>query len=122
MMQKTLIETSTKKFVNVIALPDDWSGAEGEWQIPEEHEFVDGVGNTDFVWNGTQFFDPNEPSPLSEEESIAQRNAMVAQEKILELESAVTPRRLRDAFSGNADALKFIADHEALIAVERGKL
>ena len=43
-------------------------------------------------------------------------------EKIMALESAVTPRRMRDAFAGDADALKFIADQEKLIAVERGKL
>jgi 4-amino-4-deoxy-L-arabinose transferase-like glycosyltransferase len=120
-MQKTLIETSTKKFVNVVALPDDWSGAEGEWQIPEEHEFVDGVGSTGFVWDGTKFFDPNEPSPLSEEESIAQINSMVAQGKILELESAVTPRRLRDSIL-TADGKTWLDDQEKLIAAERSEL
>ena len=44
------------------------------------------------------------------------------QSKIEGLEAAVTPRRMRDAFSGDADALKFIADQEKLIAVERAKL
>ena len=44
------------------------------------------------------------------------------QSKIEMLETAVTPRRIRDAFAGDADALKFIADQEKLIAVERGKL
>jgi hypothetical protein len=43
-------------------------------------------------------------------------------EKIMDLESAVTQRRMRDAFSGDADALKFIADVEDEIAIERGKL
>jgi len=44
------------------------------------------------------------------------------QSKIERLETAVTSRRMRDAFSGDADALKFIADQEKLIAVERAKL
>ena len=82
-MQKTLIETSTKKFVNVIALPDDWSGAEGEWQIPDGHEFVDGSGSTGFIWDGTQFFNPNQ---ITEEEQAeiywaalrTDRNALLA--------------------------------------------
>jgi len=43
-------------------------------------------------------------------------------DKIMDLEAAVTPRRMRDAFSGDADALKFISDQEKLIAVERLKL
>jgi len=42
--------------------------------------------------------------------------------KIMVLESAVTNRRIRDALSGDADALKFIADVEDEISIERGKL
>ena len=45
-----------------------------------------------------------------------------ALDKIMDLESAISQRRMRDAFAGDADALKFIADVEDEIAVERGKL
>ena len=44
------------------------------------------------------------------------------QSKIEKLETVVTPRRIRDALTGDADALKFIADQEKLIAAERAKL
>ena len=46
----------------------------------------------------------------------------MARLKIFQYEISVTQRRMRDAFSGDADALKFIADVEDEIAIERGKL
>jgi hypothetical protein len=64
-MQKTIINSSTKVRANSIVLDDDWTGAEGEWQIPDGHEIVNGEGNTGFVWDGTQFVDPD---PITEEE------------------------------------------------------
>jgi len=48
----------------------------------------------------------------------AQRNAMV---ELQRLESTITPRRLRDALANDAGK-KWVADVEALIATERGKL
>ena len=48
--------------------------------------------------------------------------SVLAKEKIETLEYAISARRLRDAFSGDADALKFIADVEDEIGIERGKL
>jgi hypothetical protein len=82
-MKNTIIETATGKWVNVISLSDNWTGAEGEWQIPDGHEFVDGNGTTGFVWNGTQFIDPD---PITEEEQAEtnwaalriERNALLA--------------------------------------------
>ena len=47
---------------------------------------------------------------------------LTTKQKIEQLEIAVTNRRIRDALAGNADALKFIADQEVLIATERAKL
>jgi hypothetical protein len=64
-MQKTIINSSTKVRANSIVLDDDWTGAEGEWQVPDGHEIVNGEGNTGFVWDGTQFVDPD---PITEEE------------------------------------------------------
>jgi len=64
-MQKTLIETATGEWINTIQLPDDWTGADGEWQLPSGHEFVDGNGSTGFIWAGTQFDNPNQ---ITEEE------------------------------------------------------
>lgn len=42
-------------------------------------------------------------------------------DKIAKLESTITPRRLRDALA-NDEGKKWVADVEALIATERGKL
>ena len=64
-MDKTLINSATKVWANIVALPDDWTGVEGEWQIPDGHEFVNGNGSPGFVWDGTKFDDPNR---LTEEE------------------------------------------------------
>ena len=47
---------------------------------------------------------------------------LTTKQKIEQLEMAVSNRRIRDALAGDADALKFIADQEALIATERAKL
>ena len=42
-------------------------------------------------------------------------------DKIIDLEAAVTPRRIRDAFASD-EGKKWVADQEALIATERAKL
>ena len=81
-MQKTLINSSTKIWVNTIELSDDWTAAEDEWQLPSGHEFVDGIGDFGHVWNGTQFIDPD---PITEEEQAeiywdrlrSERNALL---------------------------------------------
>jgi hypothetical protein len=64
-MQKTIINSSTKMWLTAAELNDKWTGAEGEWQLPDGHEFVDGDGSTGEIWNGTQFIDPD---PITEEE------------------------------------------------------
>jgi len=62
-MNKTLINSASKVWKNVIDLPDDWTGAEGEWQLPEGHEFVDDTGGPGYVWNGSSFDAPAPPPP-----------------------------------------------------------
>ena len=42
-------------------------------------------------------------------------------DKIMDLEDAVTPRRVRDAFASD-EGKKWVVDQEALIAAERAKL
>lgn len=71
-MDKSLINSATKEFVNWINLPDDWTGDPGngapgdddyvvaEWQVPDGHELVDLPGGKGRVWNGTSF-DPRPP-------------------------------------------------------------
>ena len=53
--------------------------------------------------------------------AVAKSVAEIAQEKIFELESAITSRRLRDALASD-EGKKWVADQEKLIAVEREKL
>ena len=82
-MQKTYINSSNNVWANCVALPDNWSGASGEWQLPSGHEFVNGTGDTGFVWNGSVFENPNALS-ADEQTAInlatfrATRNALLA--------------------------------------------
>lgn len=64
-MRKTLINLASNEWANVVSLSDGWTGAEGEWQLPDGHEFVDVNGGSGHVWDGTQFIDPNQ---ITEEE------------------------------------------------------
>jgi len=84
-MRKTLINSSTNEWVNIVSLPDNWTGAEGEWQLPEGHEFVDGNGSTNFVWDGTQFVGP---APITEEEQTENYLAAVRVERNALLDSS----------------------------------
>ena len=47
--------------------------------------------------------------------------ALTTKQKIEQLEMAVTPRRVRDAFASD-EGKKWVVDQEALIATERAKL
>jgi len=62
-MQKALIDTASGKVFNTVELPDNWTGAEEEWQVPSGHSVIDmldgGLGDT---WNGTVFVKP--PAPV----------------------------------------------------------
>jgi len=60
-MIKEYIKTATGKWANRITLSDDWTGAEGEWQLPIGCEFVDAEGDPGFIWNGTSFDGPEPP-------------------------------------------------------------
>jgi hypothetical protein len=83
-MDKTLINSTTKVWANRIHMPDDWTGAEGEWQLPAGHEFVDGSGSSGHVWNGTQFIDPNQ---ITEEEQTENYLAAIRVERNALLDS-----------------------------------
>jgi hypothetical protein len=71
-MNRTIIDSSTKEWVSHVVLPDSWTGAEGEWQIPTGHEFVDGNGSQGHVWNGASFdAPPPPPEPTWQENRIS---------------------------------------------------
>ena len=53
--------------------------------------------------------------------AVAAELANAPYREIARLESTITPRRLRDALANDAGK-KWVADVEALIATERGKL
>ena len=53
--------------------------------------------------------------------AVAAKLANAPYREIARLESTITPRRLRDALANDAGK-KWVADVEALIAIERGKL
>ena len=65
-MDKTLINSTSKEWIGGVHLPDDWTGAEGEWQLPDGHEFVDGNGSQGHIWNGSSFDAPPPPPPPPE--------------------------------------------------------
>ena len=82
-MQKTFINTSDNVWANCVELPDDWSGADGEWQLPNGHTFVNGNGATGYVWNGSVFENPNalsadELTAINLATFRATRNALLA--------------------------------------------
>tara|TARA_Y100000296_G_scaffold68192_1_gene81255 strand:+ start:405 stop:899 length:495 start_codon:yes stop_codon:yes gene_type:complete len=67
-MKKTLINSSTKEYVNTILLEDDWTGKprvgnpghedffQGEWQVPVGQELIDDTtGNIGDIWEGTDW-------------------------------------------------------------------
>ena len=65
-MNRTYINSASKAYTNRIMLSDNWTGAEGEWQLPEGHEFVDDTGGPGYVWNGSSF---DVPDPIEEEQN-----------------------------------------------------
>lgn len=40
-MRRALVHTATGEIVNVLAMEFDWTGTEGEWQPPADHEVLD---------------------------------------------------------------------------------
>ena len=55
-ISKTIIATATGLVVNKVELPDNWTGVEGEWPVPDGHYALSGddgeIGDT---WNGTKY-------------------------------------------------------------------
>lgn len=62
-MKKVIINSTTKKWWNTLSLPDGWTGAEGEWQMPNGFEEVPVDGGTGYIWNGTSFDAPPDATP-----------------------------------------------------------
>jgi len=77
-MNRTYINSASKAYTNRIMLSDNWTGAEGEWQLPEGHEFVDDTGGPGYVWNGSSF---DAPDPITEEEQTENYLAAIRAER-----------------------------------------
>jgi len=59
MIRKALVRDSDNLVVNIVSLPDDWTGKEDEWPVPADHFVVDaGAGAPGDTWNGTLFIKP----------------------------------------------------------------
>ena len=44
-MQRALIRTADDVKVSIVVLPDTWTGAEGEWQVPDGHHLGTDLSN-----------------------------------------------------------------------------
>lgn len=91
-MQKTYINSNSKVWVNTIALPADWTGAQGEWQLPGGHEFVTGSGGEGHVWNGASFDPPAALPARTAAELDAEMNAYLGDPKTLSVIEAIAAR------------------------------
>ena len=70
-------------------------------------------------WDSTDLEQPSESDIQAEIKKLEVRGVVL--DEIARLESTITPRRIRDALANDAGK-KWVADVEALIATERGKL
>jgi hypothetical protein len=61
------------KVLNCIELPDNWTGAKGEWESPARTRIMDALdcspGDT---WDGTNFIRPTPPTPPTDEEQFVE--------------------------------------------------
>ena len=63
-MRKAIVDNSTGLVLNVIVLPDFWTGTnEKDWKTPKGTILVDAeaYGSVGDFWNGTKFIAPNPP-------------------------------------------------------------
>ncbi len=64
MIRKAVIRDGDNFVVNVVSLPNGWTGATGEWEVPASQSIVDaGTGAPGDNWDGTQFIKPPPPPP-----------------------------------------------------------
>lgn len=57
-MRKAVID-ATGKVVNIVVVPDDWTGTVGEWSPPEDHQAIDaGESGPGYTWDGSSFTEP----------------------------------------------------------------
>lgn len=84
--------------VNVVALPDGWTGGAGQWQPPGGTTVVDALdANVGDTWTGSEFDKPPEPQsppdPAAEQRAgeLADLAAAVeAAETLADVKAAVT--------------------------------
>ena len=119
-MHKAIIENNI--VTNVLELPDDWTGVDGEWQAPFGATVIDaadaGIGDK---WDGQSFI------------SFATGIEFRALAEIARLETLETPRRQAEALLGTpvtndpiypdaTNGTEWLEANRALIAIERAKL
>ena len=77
-MQKALINTASGKVLNTVELPDNWTGAEGEWQASSGHSVIDVLdGSSGDTWNGTVFVKPPVNTEHAFEKLREERNILL---------------------------------------------
>jgi len=114
-MNKAIIENGV--VTNVIELPNDWTGADGEWQAADGALLIDGDGvEVGSTWDGVNIIPVAYPEPINY--SQVQLDALA---EITRLENLETPRRLAEAVL-TVEGKTWLEANRALIAIERNKL
>lgn len=122
-MRKAIID-SAGLVVNIVTLPDDWTGAAGEWQVPAAHSAMDplnaGPGDT---WDGTQFVKPTrDPGDVREEQYRAANTEYVKRGLALlgvkvrgsDPAAALTAAAVKETHRGGPNASPLAALHDKL--------
>lgn len=119
-MNKTLIVVATGLVEAVIALPEDWTGAEDEWQVPDERALIDETNcSPGDTWDGTQII--KAPPVLPEPPFFVSKSELW--ERCTTTESRAITKFLHDAVAEVAHlnhevALDFEGEWKAAITIE----
>lgn len=93
-MNKAIVRDSDGLVANVVSLPDDWTGRDGEWRPDEGHSLIDqGRGQPGDTWDGTEFVRPALKTRVDPDAELAEAitNATTLDELKDALLSRLTP-------------------------------